>query len=116
MKEKERKEDLVKGSPPNPSWGSEPKKLKVADVKSSGEEAEEKKKKRMRKEMKRRRKRKGREQMKRRAVREILQRRRRKRRSTRRKELQTALMPLKQPKLQKRKSEKIYKDQTSDLE
>ena len=69
MKEKERKEDLVKGSPPNPNWGSEPKKLKVADVKSSGEEAEEKKKKRMRKEMKRRRKRKGREQMKQRAVR-----------------------------------------------
>ena len=35
---------MVKGSPPNPNWGSEPKKLKVADVKSSGEEAEEKKK------------------------------------------------------------------------
>ena len=34
----------MKGSPPNPNWGSEPKKLKVADVKSSGEEAEEKKK------------------------------------------------------------------------
>ena len=35
----------MKGSPPNPNLGSEPKRLKVADVKSSGEEAEEKKKK-----------------------------------------------------------------------
>ena len=96
MKEKERRVELVKGSPPNSNWGREPKRLEVADVKSSGEEAEEKKKKEE-KEMKRRRKRKGREQMKRRAVREILQRRRRKRKRTRRKELQTALMPSKQP-------------------
>ena len=52
VSQKERKEeDLVKGSPPNPNWGSEPQKMKgeprlvkVADVKSGGEEAEEKKK------------------------------------------------------------------------
>ena len=52
VKGKERKEEaLVQGSPPNPNWGSEPQKMKgeprlvkVADVKSSGEEAEEKKK------------------------------------------------------------------------
>ena len=44
MKDKEKKEELVKGSPPNPSWGREPKRLKVADVKSSGEEEVEEKK------------------------------------------------------------------------
>ena len=116
IKDKKKKEELVKGSPPNPSWGKEPKRLKVADVKSSGEEEEKKKKKKgdEKKEEKRRKKAdqaKGSSRDPPKEEKKKKEKKEKKRRASDSSEIIEAAA-----KVQKRKDEKIYKDQTSDLE
>ena len=96
MKDKEKKEELVKGSPPNPSWGREPKRLKVADVKSSGEE-EEKKKEEKGDEKKEEKRRKKADQAKGSSRDNPKEEKKRRKRKKRRGELRIALRSSKQP-------------------
>ena len=117
IKDKEKKEELVKGSPPNPSWGKEPKRLKVADVKSSGEEEEEKKKGEKGDEKKEEKRRKKADQAKgssRDPPKEEKKKKEKKEKKRRASDSSDIIEAA--AKVQKRKDEKIYKDQTSDLE
>ena len=116
MKDKEKKEELVKGSPPNPSWGREPKRLKVADVKSGGEEEVEEKKKEEKGDEKKEEKRRKKADQAKGSSRDPPKEAKKKKKEKKRRASDSSDVIEAAAKVQKRKDDKIYKDQTSDLE